>query len=126
MRKAKQSRPARVSCDACPAMCCRYVATEIDAPTTQREYDNVRWYLMHRDVYVFIDVDDDWYLEFSTPCDNLDADNRCAIYANRPRICRDHGDNDDVVCEFHSDDEPHKIRFKNAAQFETWLDAQGT
>ena len=57
-KKASKSLSSGVSCHNCPAMCCRYVASEIDAPTSKREYDNIRWYLMHRDVYVFIGHDD--------------------------------------------------------------------
>jgi Fe-S-cluster containining protein len=122
--KVSKTAQSGVSCHNCPAMCCRYVASEIDAPTSKREYDNIRWYLMHRDVFVFVDHEDDWYLEFETACENLGADNRCQRYEERPRICREHGDTD-VDCEFHAGTEPHKIRFSTAAEFEAWLDSQG-
>ncbi len=122
-RKSKQDNTG-VSCDNCPAMCCRYVATEIDEPTSKREYDNIRWYLMHTGVHVFIDHEDDWYIEFETSCDNLGANNRCLNYDNRPLICRDHGDSD-VHCEFHGAEDPHQIRFSSADEFEAWLDEQG-
>ena len=56
-----------ISCMECGAECCRYIATEIDEPTCKRDYDNVRWYLLHKDVYVFVDHDDCWYVEFETP-----------------------------------------------------------
>ncbi len=122
-KASKTTTQSGVSCQRCPAMCCRYVATEIDEPTCKQDYDNIRWYLMHGDVHVFVDHDDDWYLEFETACENLGSDNRCMIYETRPRICREHGDTD-VDCEFHASTEPHKPRFSNSAEFEAWLDDQ--
>ena len=114
-----------VSCEKCPALCCRYVATQIDEPTSKTEYDNIRWYLMHRDVCVFVDHEGDWYIEFETRCDNLGDGNGCQVYENRPRICRQHGDTG-VDCEFHGAEEPHRIRFSDAGTFEAWLDERGS
>ncbi len=39
--------------------CCSYMALEIDAPTTNREYDHMRWYLSRPQVGVFIYWDED-------------------------------------------------------------------
>lgn len=113
-----------VTCDACDALCCRYTATQIDTPTAKRDYDFIRWYLLHRDVSVFIDHEEDWYLEFSTPCEMLQANQQCGIYEERPRICRQHGIGASD-CEFHGATEPYRIRFTSAQQFEMWLDKQG-
>ena len=112
-----------VDCNSCAAMCCRYVATELDEPTTVHDYENIRWYLIHKHVHVFRDHNDDWFLEFETDCEAIGDDNRCTAYETRPAICREHG-NDEIDCEFHGDDEPHDIRFSNAADFEQWLDDQ--
>lgn len=109
-------------CESCDAMCCRYVATEIDKPTCKRDYDHIRWYLQHRSVNVFIDHHNRWFLEFETPCEALNEDGRCGIYAERPDICRQHGVNDETVCEFHGDEPPHKIKFQSAREFEQWLE----
>lgn len=123
---AKRGKRAEssVSCEGCAAQCCRYLATQIDTPTSKRDYDYLRWYLLHRHVNIFIDHEDDWYIEFETPCERLGDDNRCTGYETRPRICRRHGVGD-AVCEFHSDDSPYQIRFQSAAEFENWLDDQG-
>ena len=118
------ARRLPVQCDRCDAMCCRYVATEIDRPTCKRDYDNIRWYLLHRNVYVFIDHDGGWFIEFETPCECLDADGRCARYTERPRICREHGDGA-VDCELHGETAPHVERFGSAEGFEAWLDERG-
>lgn len=126
MASRKKATPdTGVSCDACGAQCCRYTATQIDTPTSKREYDFIRWYLLHRHVNVFIDHSNGWYIEFSTPCEMLSADNRCSIYETRPRICRGHGVGD-TDCEYHGATEPYKVRFSTAAEYESWLDQRGT
>ena len=71
------------------ALCCTYVAVEIDTPTTGTEYDQIVWYLYHRDVEVFVDWDDAWHVLFRTRCENLSAAGTCGIYERRPGICKD-------------------------------------
>ena len=56
-----------------------YVALPIDTPDTAAEYDNIRWYLMHENIHVFVE-DGDWYIAFMTRCKNLRDDNLCGIY----------------------------------------------
>ncbi len=119
--RRKASPAPAVSCDDCGAQCCRYTATQIDTPTSKREYDFIRWYLLHHDVSVFIDHGGGWYIEFASPCAMLATDNRCSIYDTRPQICRRHGVND-TDCEFHGATEPYKVRFSTAQAFERWLD----
>lgn len=111
-------------CDNCTAQCCRYVATQIDPPVRKRDYDHIRWYLLHKDVYIFIDHDEDWYLEFETSCTALQRDNRCGNYNDRPKICMKHGEGKSM-CEFISEEEPHIVRFSTAAEFEKYLDKAG-
>jgi len=123
--RKKASPEQTVSCEDCGAQCCRYTATQIDTPTSKREYDFIRWYLLHRDVNVFIDHGGGWYIEFTSPCEMLSDDNRCTIYETRPGICRHHGIGE-TDCEFHGATEPYKVRFATAAAFERWLDARGT
>jgi len=115
-----------LQCAKCEALCCRYLAMEIDKPTCKRDYDHIRWYLKHRDVHVFIDNHGDWLLQFDTPCDELDESYRCRSYERRPMICRSHGDDDlTEQCEFDSQDETHVKRFSTAEEFEAWLDEKG-
>ncbi len=121
--KSRQAQAA-VSCEGCGARCCRYVATQIDTPTSKRDYDYLRWYLLHRHVNVFIDHAGGWYIEFETPCEQLGEDHRCSGYETRPQICRGHGVGD-TDCEFHGATEPYKRRFKTAAALEDWLDQRG-
>ena len=83
-------------CSKCTALCCRYIAIEIDKPETKRDFDDIRWYVAHRGVRVFVERGR-WYVEFRTRCKFLTKDNLCAIYEKRPRICREHDPNS---CEF--------------------------
>jgi hypothetical protein len=64
--------PSAHPCYGCAA-CCRYVAVEFDPPTVPRDYDQIHWYLTHRDVSVYIDWEGDWYVEFKTLCEHLTA-----------------------------------------------------
>lgn len=122
MDREKLSR----ACVECGAQCCRYIATEIDEPTCKGDYDNVRWYLLHRHVNVFEDLDGKWFLEFETDCMALDDDGRCGYYDQRPRICREHGDpNADVDCEFLGEESPYKRKFRTIDEFEGWLAGRG-
>jgi len=43
--------------------CCEYIATQIDRPTTIRDFDQIIWYLIHKDVWVYIDEENDWYIQ---------------------------------------------------------------
>ncbi len=78
-----------ILCEHCTAACCRYIALPLDRPRTARDYDDIRWYLMHQGISVFVE-DGDWYVQFQTRCKNLLADNRCGIYDSRPEICREY------------------------------------
>ena len=76
-------------CEHCIAACCRYIALPLDKPTSARDYDDIRWYLMHQGIIVFVE-EGDWYIQFQARCKNLGADNRCGIYESRPEICREY------------------------------------
>ncbi len=120
--KKKEELPA---CLRCNGLCCRYVALQIDTPDRRRDYDHIRWYLLHENVHVFVEQGGDWYVEFETPCRELDDGNRCRIYEDRPRICRRHGTDAEAVCEFVSDEYAYEQRFSTAAEFEAYLDGKG-
>jgi len=121
MKTKRSKKPMSQICRECGARCCRYLATEIDRPTCKRDYDYIRWYLLHGNVHVFADHDGDWYLEMESRCEHLGPDGTCTNYDNRPRICRRYGA-DDQTCEFLSKDAPHKVRFSTATEFEAWLE----
>ena len=105
--------PEKNPCDSCDGKCCRYFALEIDKPTTKRDFDDIRWYLAHEHIRVFVE-DGSWYLEVQNCCRHLDASSRCRIYDQRPALCREHSTENcegqseaelDREHEFNSDEE---------------------
>jgi uncharacterized protein len=74
-------------CEKCTGLCCRYFSFEIDKPETRRDFDDIRWYVLHMDTTVFVE-DGDWYIQINRKCKALMPDNRCAVYEKRPAICR--------------------------------------
>jgi uncharacterized protein len=89
-----------ILCEHCTAACCRYIALPIDTPETRTDYDDIRWFLLHESVSVFVE-DGDWYIAFVTPCQHIQPDHRCGIYETRPRVCRQYTTDD---CDYHSGD----------------------
>lgn len=123
-KEKKKKRTQALSCEECGARCCRYTATEIDRPTCKRDYDNIRWYLLHDNVNVFVERGKTWHIEFHTDCSGLDAEGRCGIYTDRPKLCASYGE-DGYDCEFHGNNPPYKRIFRTAEEFEKYLRKKG-
>ena len=95
-------------CSGC-SNCCEYIAVGLDNPSTVHDFDEILWFLLHKDVWVYVDEDNEWYIQFNTVCEKLD-NRRCGYYANRPMICRKYAPKD---CTRYNDDQPEKYIFKN-------------
>jgi Fe-S-cluster containining protein len=91
-----------ILCEHCTGTCCRYVALPLDKPANRRDFDDIRWYVMHKGISVFVE-DGDWYVQIAAVCENLLPDNRCGVYEHRPAICREYeaGDCDYAGGEYH-------------------------
>jgi Fe-S-cluster containining protein len=89
----------QVLCEYCTAKCCRYFALPFDAPEEFKDFEFIRWFLLHERASVFKEGDD-WYLLVHTTCRHLQDDNRCGIYDTRPQICRDYTTKE---CEYEDD-----------------------
>jgi uncharacterized protein len=102
-RKPKIDRNAlpkgKCLCDYCHGKCCRYFSLPIDTPETWDDFDSIRWYLAHGQTIVYVEKGT-WYLLVLTKCNYLTEDNRCGIYFNRPKICREYSTKD---CEYDDD-----------------------
>jgi hypothetical protein len=110
--------PVHSNCARCPAICCHYVSTEIDMPTTKNDFDIIRWYLMHPGVRVYCeDSSGSWFVQYESRCRFLRADNLCGIYTTRPQICRDL---DPALCEFALGP-GDRFLFTNLEEFERWF-----
>jgi len=81
----------------CGSKCCTYFSLEIDTPTGKTDFDNIRWYLLHEKVAVYL-VEKCWHLLVLNPCSALDPLGRCVRYHDRPHLCREYGKD---TCEFH-------------------------
>ncbi len=106
-----------VLCEHCTGLCCRYIALPIDKPESKKDFDDVRWYLLHGGVTIFVE-DGEWYINIETTCRHLQPDNRCGIYETRPRVCRDYSTDN---CEYHAGDygyERHLLTPEDLAEYE--------
>ena len=107
-------------CDGCPGMCCRYVALPIETPEDAATYEEVRWYLMHEGVTVFV-TDGQWYLSVATTCRHLDESGLCGRYAARPKICRDYSAEN---CDYHGGEYEYELFFSHPEQIERYAREQ--
>jgi len=105
-----------VHCEHCTGHCCKYVALPLDEPQTARDFDDIRWYLMHEGVTVFVE-DGDWYIQFTTSCRNLTSANLCGIYETRPRICREYKAGD---CDYAGGSYDYDHLFTQVSQIEAY------
>jgi Fe-S-cluster containining protein len=96
------------------------VAVGINAPTGPRYATDILWYLYHDKVNVYVDGDGEWCVMFETRCRNLGEGLLCAVYPERPHICRTF---DNRTCEVNSP-EGEAITFRDPAQFLEWLKAK--
>jgi Fe-S-cluster containining protein len=104
-------------CEGCDH-CCRYVAIEIDKPTTKKDFEHIRWYLLHRSISIIIDWDGAWLIQFDTPCEWL-VDGRCSHYELRPNICREY---DPAECERYLTTTSHRVLMKTEADLRKYME----
>jgi len=95
------------NCEGCGARCCKYVVMEIDVPEDLNDFENIRWYVAHENVNVFVEDDGSWNIEFLTPCSYLTKEDICSIHEDfvtgkikRPDICRNFSTDQ---CPYHND-----------------------
>ena len=105
------------TCQECGAKCCRYFCLEIDKPETFEDYEDIRWFVLHRNVAVHIEENGDWYLQVNNRCRNLRRDNLCRDYENRPIICRKYSPDD---CDHTGADYRYRAEFTNPEQVEAY------
>ena len=82
---------AQSKCGGCIALCCRYFALEIDRPEHPKDFDDLRWYLLHDRTQIFTEGRS-WFLQIFNKCSWLGDDGRCQGYDRRPSICRQYDD----------------------------------
>jgi len=117
MKNQKKSKKTEKLCGNC-SDCCKYVALELDKPTDADDFENIIWYLHHKNVNVYIGWDNKWYLEFITPCQQLNKSGLCKIYEKRPKMCREYQQED---CTKYNDEPAEKFYFKSADDFKKYI-----
>jgi Fe-S-cluster containining protein len=106
-------------CDDCAAKCCRYIALEIDTPRSRADFDDLRWYLCHKQTVIYVS-DDKWYLHMLVDCRYRGPDSLCTIYDRRPKICREHSTED---CE-HGEPWEYQLKFTDLDELEIYVAAR--
>lgn len=108
----------KVLCDECTGLCCRYFALPIETPEDKGDYDDIRWYLCHKNITVFVE-DGDWYINIKNKCKHLsEKDKRCRIYPKRPRICRQYRHRN---CDLVEGEYDYELHFTNHQQMEEYI-----
>src|SRR4030042_1001208 len=105
-------------CEKCTGLCCRYFALPIETPEDKGDYVDIKWYLCHKNITVFVEKGD-WYINIENRCKYLsEKDHRCRIYNNRPRICRGYRHS---TCDFVEGEYGYKLHFTNDKQMEEYI-----
>ena len=104
-------------CVKCNGLCCRYVALPIEKPKEKSDYDDIKWFLCHENITVFVE-DGDWYINIKNKCRHLKKDNRCVNYENRPNICRKYRHSD---CDFTEGEYDYELHFTDDKQMEEYI-----
>ncbi len=105
-----------MACKKCDAKCCKYFALQIDAPRSRDDFENLRWYITHKNTAIFYEKGK-WFLEIKNECKYLTSDYKCSIYERRPKICREHGTD---ICEIHGEAE-HDLYFKSLGSLDNYI-----
>ncbi|UCC22961.1 MAG: YkgJ family cysteine cluster protein [Planctomycetota bacterium] len=106
-------------CDNCTALCCRYFAFPIETPKNKGDYDDIRWYLCHKGITVYVD-EGDWYINVRNKCKYLsEKDQRCKIYTDRPRMCRGYSPKN---CDFTDGTYGYDLHFTSDKQMQEYIE----
>ncbi|MEJ1296776.1 MAG: YkgJ family cysteine cluster protein [Candidatus Sedimenticola sp. (ex Thyasira tokunagai)] len=106
--------------------CCTYMTEAIGAaPRSKSDFDHLLWQISHDGVEIYKD-EGEWYLMLQGHCQHIGPNGACAIYEDRPQICRDY-END--WCEMDAPaEEGFELYFRNYGEllsyckkrFKTW------
>jgi hypothetical protein len=92
-------------CNECDGHCCKYITVQIDEPKDDIDFEELKWFLCHENILVYIDHDGQWCLEVKTHCKFQDQKtNLCTIYETRPKVCQEHLEEE---CEGNHEYEEH-------------------
>lgn len=97
MPKDTSQITSATKCGLCtPPKCCAYFTARIDTPRSKHDFDHLLWQISHERTQIYKD-EDGWFLLINNECRHLQSDGRCAIYTDRPLVCRDYSND---FCEY--------------------------
>ncbi len=108
-----------ITCEECGGECCRKIAFHIETPKNVIDFEDVKWYLYHEGILVYIDNEEDWMVQVPIKCTKLDKDGKCTIYNKRPPICRM-----SKVEECEKNTNEMNVVFRNVADLEGYMKQQ--
>jgi len=116
-KETKKKKSKKILCDKCSGLCCKYFALPIDTPEDREDYDDIRWYLCHENVSVFVE-EGDWYVNVDNKCRHLsDKNYRCDIYKTRPKLCRGYITKDCDLTDGEYDYELHFLSDRQMVEY---------
>jgi hypothetical protein len=99
----------------CKGRCCRYITIAIPAPKRKVDFDELGWFLAHRNISIYVEARR-WHVEVQNRCKHLGKNNLCTAYGNRPGVCRDY---EADSCEYPV--RPvHTLHFESREAFDSW------
>ncbi|MHC5540290.1 YkgJ family cysteine cluster protein [Singulisphaera rosea] len=110
--------PGDCLCNHCTGKCCRYFSLPINTPVNRKHYDRIIRYLSHGETLVYVEKGT-WYLVVMTVCKYLANDNRCKVYFDRPKVCREYTT---AECEYDTDWSFEKV-FETVEQLREYAEA---
>jgi Fe-S-cluster containining protein len=105
-----------ITCDKCTGLCCSYIVIPIETPEDADDYLDIFWYIFHPLLFVYIDMEGRWCVRIKSPCVHLQKDNSCAIYEQRPPVCKIYAVKN---CERNAPEV--KVGFPDAKTYAAWL-----
>jgi hypothetical protein len=99
--------------------CCTYVAVEVDAPDTPWQYDQYVWLLYHRNIWMYVEKGNHWYVQFETVCDKLSPEGRCTVHGEHPVLCKEY---DARSCERRGELSDIVARFRDGQDLVRWIE----
>jgi hypothetical protein len=98
--------------------CCTYVAVEVDAPDTPWQYDQYVWLLYHKNIWMYVEKGNHWYVQFETVCDKLSPQGHCTVHGKHPVLCKNY---DARSCERRGVLSDVIARFKDGDDLVRWI-----
>ena len=47
-------------CSECDGKCCKYITVQIDEPEEEIDFEELKWFLCHENIMVYLDNDDSY------------------------------------------------------------------